>query len=171
MQNAILYRRAEAAIAVRSEFIQIAAHELRTPLTPLSLQVETLLRSSRDAGADAPVARFEADIEATGRYVQRLTSLVDRLLDERFRLRDGLEAGSLDRSGFRVERVQIDELDAGNRGRAHVHVARHGDVDHDEAIVGRSFLSGDLQSIRLQQRRGRTGRRRTWRRSIPSTCR
>lgn len=81
LQNAILYRRAEAAIAVRSEFIQIAAHELRTPLTPLSLQVETLLRSSRDAGADAPVARFEADIEATGRYVQRLTSLVDRLLD------------------------------------------------------------------------------------------
>lgn len=81
LQNAMLFRRAEAAIAVRSEFIQIAAHELRTPLTPLSLQVQTLLRSSRDAGADAPVARFEADIEATGRYVQRLTTLVDRLLD------------------------------------------------------------------------------------------
>jgi len=81
LQNAVLYRHAEAAIAVRSEFIQIAAHELRTPLTPLSLQVESLLRSSRDAGADAPVTRFEADIEATSRYVQRLTTLVDRLLD------------------------------------------------------------------------------------------
>lgn len=81
LQNAILYRRAEAAIAIRSEFIQIAAHELRTPLTPLSLQVETLLRSSRAAGADASASRFEADIAATGRYVQRLTTLVDRLLD------------------------------------------------------------------------------------------
>lgn len=81
LQNAILHRRAEAAIAVRSEFIQIAAHELRTPLTPLSLQVESLLRSSRDAGVGAPGAQFEADIEATGRYVQRLTTLVDRLLD------------------------------------------------------------------------------------------
>jgi signal transduction histidine kinase len=81
LQNALLYRQAEAAIAVRSEFIQIAAHELRTPLTPLSLQVESLLRSSRDAGADTPVARFEPDIQATGRYVQRLTTLVDRLLD------------------------------------------------------------------------------------------
>lgn len=81
LQNAVLYRQAEAAIAVRSEFIQIAAHELRTPLTPLSLQVEGLLRSSRDAGADTPLTRFEADIAATGRYVQRLTTLVDRLLD------------------------------------------------------------------------------------------
>ena len=81
LQNAILYRQAEAAIAVRSEFIQIAAHELRTPLTPLSLQVDSLLRSSRDAAPGTPVARFEADIEATGRYVRRLTTLVDRLLD------------------------------------------------------------------------------------------
>ena len=66
---------------MRSEFIQIAAHELRTPLTPLSLQVDSLLRSSRDAAPGTPVARFEADIEATGRYVRRLTTLVDRLLD------------------------------------------------------------------------------------------
>ncbi len=81
LQNALLYRRAEEAVAIRGEFLQIAAHELRTPLTPLSLQVQSLLRSSRGTGAGAPVAQFEAEIAATGRHVQRLTTLVDRLLD------------------------------------------------------------------------------------------
>ena len=81
LQNARLYEQARSAIATRDEFLQIAAHELRTPLTPLSTHVQTLLRSARAADASVPVSRFDAEIEATGRHVQRLAKLVDHLLD------------------------------------------------------------------------------------------
>jgi signal transduction histidine kinase len=81
LQNARLYEQARSAIATRDEFLQIAAHELRTPLTPLSTHVQTLLRSARAADASVPVSRFDAEIEATGRHVQRLATLVDHLLD------------------------------------------------------------------------------------------
>ena len=81
LQNARLYEHARSAIATRDEFLQIAAHELRTPLTPLSTHVQTLLRSARAADASVPVSRFDAEIEATGRHVQRLAKLVDHLLE------------------------------------------------------------------------------------------
>jgi signal transduction histidine kinase len=80
-ENARLYQQAQAAIAARDEFLQIAAHELKTPLTPLSTQVQTLVRQARASEPGLPAARFEADLAATSRHVQRLTRLVDQLLD------------------------------------------------------------------------------------------
>lgn len=80
LENARLYHRAQQAIAARDEFLMIAAHELRTPLTPLSLQLQTLVRKQR-ATADTTPARLGTDLEATLRHVERLTRLVDQLLD------------------------------------------------------------------------------------------
>jgi signal transduction histidine kinase len=79
IENARLYRQAQDAIAARDEFLLIAAHELKTPLTPLSLQVHGLLRESRVAAA--PSECISRDLEATCRHVERLTRLVDQLLD------------------------------------------------------------------------------------------
>jgi signal transduction histidine kinase/CheY-like chemotaxis protein len=82
LENARLYRRAQDAIATRDEFMVIAAHELRTPLTPLSLQLQTLVRTQRAASASgAAPPRLGRDLETTLRHVERLTRLVDQLLD------------------------------------------------------------------------------------------
>jgi signal transduction histidine kinase len=81
LENARLYQQARAAIVARDEFLQLAAHELKTPLTPLSTQVQAMVRHARTSDRAAPTARLEADLEATGRHVQRLTRLVDQLLD------------------------------------------------------------------------------------------
>jgi signal transduction histidine kinase len=66
-------------VRARDEFISIAAHELRTPLTPLTLQLETLRRSVMATGIqDARVTRH---LERARAQVQRLSQLVERLLD------------------------------------------------------------------------------------------
>lgn len=59
IENARLYREAREALAVREEFMNVAAHELRTPLTALKLSLESLERveRSRDPRVLANLAR------------------------------------------------------------------------------------------------------------------
>ncbi|WP_223757522.1 GAF domain-containing sensor histidine kinase [Myxococcus sp. RHSTA-1-4] len=66
-------------VRARDEFISIAAHELRTPLTPLKLQLETLRRSV--VAACLGDARVMRHLERAGAQVERLSQLVERLLD------------------------------------------------------------------------------------------
>jgi len=68
----------QESLAVREQFLSIAAHELRTPLTSLSLQL-ALLQRRINQGADRELLRANAD--ALGRQAQRLTQLVGELLD------------------------------------------------------------------------------------------
>ncbi|WNG55018.1 hypothetical protein F0U59_09705 [Archangium gephyra] len=78
LENARLYAEAQQAIEARNEFIAIAAHELRTPLTVLTLRMrslDTLLRRERASEA----AREK--VRATSRQLERLSQLVERLLD------------------------------------------------------------------------------------------
>jgi signal transduction histidine kinase len=63
------------AVQARDAFLSAASHELKTPLTALSLVVQTLLRR-RASGADPT-----PQLEAIGRQVQRLSRLIDDLLD------------------------------------------------------------------------------------------
>lgn len=81
LENARLYRQAREAVAARDEFLLIAAHELKTPLTPLLLQVQTLVRAAPAAMAGPRAVDFRSDLDATFHHVQRLTRLVDQLLD------------------------------------------------------------------------------------------
>ncbi|AUX47956.1 uncharacterized protein SOCE26_094820 [Sorangium cellulosum] len=67
-----------AALAARDEFLSIAAHELRSPLNALLLTVHRLrLRVSPD-GAASELGKL---IDISERQIERLTSLVQNLLD------------------------------------------------------------------------------------------
>ncbi|WP_159396937.1 ATP-binding protein [Sorangium cellulosum] len=80
--NALLYRDAQRAIALRDEFLSIASHELKTPLTPLGLQIQTLLRRAPELAVDAERrAWLTARLELIRRQGDRLKRLVDNLLD------------------------------------------------------------------------------------------
>src|SRR5205823_464735 len=59
------------ALRLREEFISIASHELRTPLTSLKLVAQLALRKEGSA----------ALLEKLGAQVQRLTRLVEEMLD------------------------------------------------------------------------------------------
>jgi PAS domain S-box-containing protein len=68
----------QQALASREEFLWVASHELRTPLTIVSLQLHQLRRSI-DRGD--PVDRLTASSEAALSHIERLSALVQRLLD------------------------------------------------------------------------------------------
>jgi len=67
---------AEAALRERDEFISVAAHELRTPLTALQLKLQGLERGL----AAADPRKFQR-LEGAVRQTERLSRLIDRLLD------------------------------------------------------------------------------------------
>jgi PAS domain S-box-containing protein len=70
------------ALAVRDEFLAIASHELKTPLTSLKLQLQmfqrTLLRGGTGELGAEEIQHF---LERNGRQLDRLTRLVDDMLD------------------------------------------------------------------------------------------
>lgn len=80
--NASLYEEAQEAIRLRDEFLSVASHELRTPLTPLNLKLGMLRRvADQSVTGSLPAEQVSADIGVAARHVQRLTNLVDHLLD------------------------------------------------------------------------------------------
>lgn len=74
-----LYGEAQAALRLRDEFIAVAAHELRTPVTALTANTQLLLRRSTESGRFAE--RDLRAIRAVGAMGERLTTLIERLLD------------------------------------------------------------------------------------------
>jgi signal transduction histidine kinase/DNA-binding NarL/FixJ family response regulator len=79
VDNARLYREARTAVQARDEFMAIASHELRTPLTPLQLELDTLATALvRD---DWSRQRLAAKVDKASRQTERLSKLVENLLD------------------------------------------------------------------------------------------
>jgi signal transduction histidine kinase len=78
-----LIEQLKEAVRSRDEFISIASHELRTPITPLKLQLQLLQRLlSSEAFAGNEKAPLLKDLIAPAdRQIERLTKLVDNLLD------------------------------------------------------------------------------------------
>lgn len=82
MDNSSLYQQAQAAVRIRDEFLSIASHELKTPLTPLKMQIQILLRLLRDRPLSTlPQEKVNRMLEVAERQVEKLSSLVDDLLD------------------------------------------------------------------------------------------
>ena len=79
VDNARLYDEAQRSIALRDEFLSIAAHELRTPLTSLQLQVSGTQRTLKRP--DVTMEKVGDKLVALDRHVGRLTDLVNALLD------------------------------------------------------------------------------------------
>jgi signal transduction histidine kinase len=78
LESARLYAEARHAVEARNEFIAIAAHELRTPLTALTLRMQSLnALLCRERASEA--AREK--VRATSRQLERMSQLVERLLD------------------------------------------------------------------------------------------
>jgi signal transduction histidine kinase len=72
---------AEAAVRARDEFLSIASHELRNPVNAVQLQLAGVLREV-DRGGDAVTRDWLADrIGHAHTQVNRLTRLIDNLLD------------------------------------------------------------------------------------------
>ncbi|MCK8498936.1 ATP-binding protein [Myxococcus fulvus] len=77
LENASLYRDAQAAVRLRDEFLSVASHELKTPLTSLKLQHGLIDRALGPDSREKVAPRLSTAM----RQVQRLASLVDHLLD------------------------------------------------------------------------------------------
>ncbi len=90
------------ALAVRDEFLSIASHELKTPLTSLKLQLQMLTREVRPAENIIPnVARLAKSLTVSTKQVDRITDLVENLLDV-----TRINAGKL---GIKIEDLNLSE--------------------------------------------------------------
>jgi PAS domain S-box-containing protein len=78
IDNARLYGEAQEAIRVRDDFLSIASHELKTPITTLQLQLQSLLRR---VPAGIPTESILARLKGADHQVERLTQLINDLLD------------------------------------------------------------------------------------------
>jgi PAS domain S-box-containing protein len=74
---------AREALRERDEFISVAAHELRTPLTALQLKLQGLERGLRAGMREkrAAAASLGSRLDGALRQTERLSSLIERLLD------------------------------------------------------------------------------------------
>ena len=78
----LLFRELTEAVRTRDEFLSIASHELKTPLTPIKLQLQGIQRLMRsDRLATLPPAQLAKMTDTANRQIDRLTHLVDNLLD------------------------------------------------------------------------------------------
>jgi PAS domain S-box-containing protein len=77
LENLRLYEEARQAVGLRDEFLSVASHELKTPLTSLKLQHSLIARSLTPECRASVGARLPKAVS----QVERLTSLVDSLLD------------------------------------------------------------------------------------------
>jgi signal transduction histidine kinase/AmiR/NasT family two-component response regulator len=98
IDNARLYDAAQRAIALRDEFLSVAAHELRTPLTSLVLAFQRFEERLKGVGEPALGAKFTLLVQ----QFDRLTDLVERLLDL-----SRLSAGKLDIKPGRTDLARV----------------------------------------------------------------
>jgi len=80
------------ALSARNEFLSIASHELKTPITSLKMQIQMTQRrvNPRENIAPTPQKLAQA-LEVSSKQIDRLTNLVDQLLDV-----SRIEAGRLE---------------------------------------------------------------------------
>lgn len=94
---------AQEAVRVRDEFLSIASHELKTPITALKMMIQVTQRGVKPESGMGPTPEKLAKIlETSSRQVDRLTRLVEDLLDV-----VKIRAGKLT---FNLEEVDLAEV-------------------------------------------------------------
>jgi signal transduction histidine kinase len=81
IDNARLFQQAQESVRVRDDFLAVASHELRTPLSASVLQLAGLRRVIEAEPATPFTAGLLARLDRAMRANDRLTKLVDSLLD------------------------------------------------------------------------------------------
>ena len=81
-EGAARERQLQRALQARDQFFTVASHELKTPLTSLELQVSSLRRlATSDPGARVSDARVQSKCDTILKQVERMTVLINTLLD------------------------------------------------------------------------------------------
>lgn len=119
---------------VRTQFMNTAAHELSTPLTPIRIELQLL--GQPDVDGDA--ARRARALQIVGRNVQRLTLLVQDLLD----------GAKLQASQLALQRSVMDlNLTVQEAVRAHQAVAQQGGVHVEAPEAPGMWVDGDARRL------------------------
>jgi PAS domain S-box-containing protein len=71
----------QQAVQTRDRFLSMASHELKTPLTTMGLRLHLRRRRMRSSDVETAVRLMEADLDADRRQLDRLTRLVNDMLD------------------------------------------------------------------------------------------
>lgn len=140
LHRAFLFEAAQEAIKVRDEFLSIASHELRTPLTPLKLQLQSLGRHLKASDVLESDARVLKMVESSDRQVNRLTSLIDDLLDV-----SRISAGKLNLNKEKIQLAELMEEVISN----YKHQLQEKKI-HLEVSLDRD-LHGDYDRVRIEQ--------------------
>jgi signal transduction histidine kinase len=70
------------ALKWRDDFLSIASHELKTPITSLRLQTQMITRSMQNSETNSlPTERLDKFFKTSNKQLDRLTRLIDDLLD------------------------------------------------------------------------------------------
>ncbi|MCY1061504.1 AAA family ATPase [Nannocystis sp. SCPEA4] len=80
IDNARLYRQAQAALRLRDEFLSVASHELRTPMTSLTLALQTIVKKTTVGKPLDPQVTGKL-LDLALRQSGRMNRLIDDLLD------------------------------------------------------------------------------------------
>lgn len=131
IDNARLYRDAQDAVRARDEFLSIASHELKTPLTTLQLQIQGLLRKTQGGAPDPPLEVIAPRLLTAERQVDRLTDLINNLLDI-----SRITAGRLDLELEPVDLTAVVRESVGRAREEFVRAACPVRVEADGACMG-----------------------------------
>ncbi len=120
---------ARAAVRARDEFLSVASHELRTPLTSMKLQIQGLQRALHADHEHVSRERIVKTIEQSDRQINRLTRLVEDMLD--------ISRANTGRLKIHPETINVHELfhDVLERARPQFERARTSIVSSIEANV------------------------------------
>jgi signal transduction histidine kinase len=129
VDNARLYSRTQEAVRLRDDFLSVASHELRTPLTTLQLQLQSLLSAVTKGKPTIVDPRDESKLDRAVRSTERLSDLVDTLVDV-----SRLASGNLPMSPVTVDLGLVTRKV----------VARHGEESRRVESPLRIFENGEL---------------------------
>jgi PAS domain S-box-containing protein len=137
IESARLYRDAQVALAMRDEFLSVAAHELKTPITSLRGFAELTIRAI-DRGGELDRERLRQALTVVDTQSQKLTRLVSQLLDV-----SRIQAGKLT--------LNYREADLSQLVADVVADAEHRATGHSFSVRAPASVPVEVDTLRIEQ--------------------